>query len=779
MNILMALSQLEVTGAEVYATTLGNELTKRGHNLFYISDTLTKPIEGKFFSLRFNKRSIPRRFWHLAYLIYIIKKNKIQMVHAHSRASSWSCHIACKITGTPMITTIHGRQPVHASRKKFHAMGNKAMPVCEAIYHQLIDELEVPASNLEISRNGIDTRLYQWTCPPNNSRKVITLIGRLSGPKGELAYRLLNECLDLEKYHVRIISGTQADSRFDKFKQKVDFVGYVENIPQAMADADLVIGAGRVAIESLLCGRPTFAIGEALSIGLLNPQNIEQAMASNFGDIGAKELDIDFSLIGKQIESALCHEHCDESISCLIKQNYDLQHIVSHIEQIYQTVYVYTKQKDIPVLMYHRFIDKKEDKGTISPALHIDMFEKHLRLLKAFGFETLTFKDLKQKGTISRFAQGKRYCIITVDDGFKDNLSLMLPLLKKYNMKAVVYAVTGVDYNKWDVEHPQTPEKRFELMNAAQIKEMADSDLIEFGGHTLTHPHLDKLSFNEQKKEISQNKKQLEDIIGSPLISFAYPYGDWNNDSKILAKELGYDFAVATNSGPLALHEDPYLIRRIGIYPGTDTLSLTRKITGGYLFRKYGQPKKTLANFIMKCCNRIKIQKGNELILGHKNRIRKCTIAMSGKGNRLIFEDGANLKGVHIEIDGNNCTLTIGKRCVIGEGCYFSARENNTQLHIGDDCMFSRNVKLMTSDGHDILNNTLKNRINLAQNITIGQHVWLADGAIVLKGRNIGSGSVVGINSVVTKDVPKNSVVAGNPAKIIANDIQWHEKPTY
>lgn len=48
MNILMALSQLEVTGAEVYATSVGNELTRRGHQVFYVSDTLTKAHNGLF-----------------------------------------------------------------------------------------------------------------------------------------------------------------------------------------------------------------------------------------------------------------------------------------------------------------------------------------------------------------------------------------------------------------------------------------------------------------------------------------------------------------------------------------------------------------------------------------------------------------------------------------------------------------------------------------------------------------------------------------------------------
>ncbi|RXJ73497.1 polysaccharide deacetylase [Veronia nyctiphanis] len=586
MNILMALSQREVTGAEVYATTVGDALTERGHNVFYVSDTLTKPHKGPFFSLRFNKRSVPRRFWHVGYLIYLIKKHKIQLVHAHSRASSWSCHVACKLTGTPMVTTVHGRQPVHRSRKKFHAMGNRALPVCEAIYTQLLEDLDVPPDTMTVSRNGISTDRYQWTDAPENTKKVISIIGRLSGPKGDLCFRLLDECLDLEKYDVKIVTGTQPTERFDRFKTKADFVGYVEDVPGMMAKSDLVIGAGRVAMESLLCGRPTFAIGEAISIGPVTEETIEHAMATNFGDIGPKDLDIDFSMIAQQIEQALSSPHCEKTVTEKVKDNYDLDNIVTQLEDIYQTVYVRTRRREIPVLMYHRFSDSEESRSDMAPYIDIAMFEKHLKLLKKLGFETLTFADIQKNGLISRLEEGKRYCMITVDDGFKDNLTLMLPLLKKYNFKAVVYAVTGIDYNKWDVEHPDTPEKRFDLMNPAELKELSDSGHVEIGGHTLTHPHLDRLPREKQHAEITENKNQLEELLGYPLVSFAYPYGDWNDDSQSLAKEAGYQFAVATNSGPLAFHEEPFLIRRIGIYPGTDVFGLFRKVIGNYLFRK-------------------------------------------------------------------------------------------------------------------------------------------------------------------------------------------------
>lgn len=589
MNILMALSQLEVTGAEVYATTVGDKLTERGHNVFYVSDTLTKPHLGPFFSLRFNKRSIIRRFWHVAYLIYLIKKHNIQLVHAHSRASSWSCHIACKITGTPMVTTVHGRQPVHASRKKFHAMGDKALPVCEAIRDQLHNDLGVDFTSMVVSRNGIETEYFQWQPAPHNSKPVISIIGRLTGPKGDLCYKLLNECLDSDKYEVRVISGSAINERFQPFTSKISFLGYTNDVQQVMAESDLVIGAGRVAMEALLCGRPTLAIGEASCIGIVDSSNVDQAMSTNFGDIGPKDLDIDFSQVASIVEKGLATPHCDTEVNKIIKQHYDLSAVVDQLEETYQTVYVEKLQREIPIIMYHRFIQADAEKGVHGTYLHVDMLEKHFELIKRMGFETLTFCDLADKGLIHRLEYGKRYIIITVDDGYKDNYELLLPLLKKYNFKAVVYIVTGENFNRWDVEVPGNPEKHVSLMEAKQVKALHDSGLVEIGGHTLTHPRLSQLSRDEQQQQIEQNKFHLEQLLQTKLCSFAYPYGDHNEESKIIAKQAGYQFAVATNSGPLGLHQDKFQIRRIAIFPKTDVFGLWRKVRGNYTFRKFNK----------------------------------------------------------------------------------------------------------------------------------------------------------------------------------------------
>lgn len=186
-------------------------------------------------------------------------------------------------------------------------------------------------------------------------------------------------------------------------------------------------------------------------------------------------------------------------------------------------------------------------------------------------------------------------------------------------------------------------------------------------------------------------------------------------------------------------------------------------------------------NWISKCVflirNTVKIKGHHYLDIGDSTRIRKCDISISGKNNRLIIHDGANLKGVLIEIAGNDCTLEIGSNCVIGEHCYFSSREKGTTLRIGNDCMFSRSVKLMTSDGHDILIDG--KRINQAKDIVIGNHVWLADNVTVLKGVTVGDGSIVGINSTLTKSIGSGEVAAGMPAKVISTGVSWREELTY
>ncbi|WP_411993311.1 polysaccharide deacetylase family protein [Agarivorans sp. DSG3-1] len=589
MNILMALSQLEVTGAEVYATQVGDRLTQRGHQVFYVSDTLSCPHQGQHFRLRFNKRSLPRRVWHVFYLIYLILRYKIQLVHAHSRASGWSSYIACKLTNTPMVTSVHGRQPVHRSRKKFHALGYHAVAVCENIAQQIIRDLGVPSEQVSVVRNGVDSQQFSPLPAANNDKPIIQIIGRLTGPKGELVYQLLKQCIDLDANQVQVISGSKVEPRFAEFENKVEFCGYSDNIRSTISQADLVIGAGRVAMEALLCQKPVFAVGEAKALGFITLGNLPAALASNFGDVaddGKTELDIDYQQLAKQLLDLPQNTAVSEQLVTAIKAEYDLDEVSKKLLDIYQSAYVYTKQREVPIIMYHRVIDDPTQHGAYGTYVTVQRLEEHFQTIKWMGLTPITFSELAKVGLEHRFNHGKRYIILTFDDGYQDNYDLLLPLLKKYQFKAVIYAVSGTDHNQWDVSHPTKPDQRFELMNPETMRKIDQSGYVEIGGHTVTHPKLAELSEAEQQREIEQNKAELEELLGRKLNTFAYPYGNHNQLTKKQAKQAGYTYTVATDSGPVGMHQDLQQIRRIVMFPSTTKFGLWRKIKGNYTYKK-------------------------------------------------------------------------------------------------------------------------------------------------------------------------------------------------
>lgn len=163
-----------------------------------------------------------------------------------------------------------------------------------------------------------------------------------------------------------------------------------------------------------------------------------------------------------------------------------------------------------------------------------------------------------------------------------------------------------------------------------------------------------------------------------------------------------------------------------------------------------------------------------------------------GRNNRVILHKNSALKNTFIEFKGDNGSFSIGKKAgifgtfrigydcniEIGSGVtstnavYVTCAEK-TNIHIGDDCMLATNNQIRTDDSHGIYDLNTGKRVNYSKDIFIGDHVWLAYGAIVLGGANIGSGCVVGANSMVKKQFPKNSILAGIPAKVIRENIFW------
>ncbi len=110
----------------------------------------------------------------------------------------------------------------------------------------------------------------------------------------------------------------------------------------------------------------------------------------------------------------------------------------------------------------------------------------------------------------------------------------------------------------------------------------------------------------------------------------------------------------------------------------------------------------------------------------------------------------------------SNGAIRIGSHCLITPGVRISSASS---IRIGDNCMFAYGVYLTDADWHDIYDRT--HTIGATAPITVGNNVWFGDSAFVGKGVTIGDNAIIAAHAVVVNDVAANSIVAGNPARVV------------
>ncbi len=140
------------------------------------------------------------------------------------------------------------------------------------------------------------------------------------------------------------------------------------------------------------------------------------------------------------------------------------------------------------------------------------------------------------------------------------------------------------------------------------------------------------------------------------------------------------------------------------------------------------------------------MQKNAEITLGDRVLLHKnCKLSAWGTDGRATIKIGS---GTHI---GDRTEIHAGQSVTIGDGCAIS----------WDCCILDRDYHKLCSDKE------------VFSPVTIGNHVWIGCKATILKGVTIGDGAVVAAGSVVTRDVPPKSLVAGNPARVIREEVEW------
>lgn len=206
----------------------------------------------------------------------------------------------------------------------------------------------------------------------------------------------------------------------------------------------------------------------------------------------------------------------------------------------------------IPILMYHYVEYPQDARDTIRASLNTypHIFEAQLKTLLAGGYTFMTMAE------VADVLDGKKVLppkpvVITFDDGYRDFYTDVFPMLKKYKeVKAVAYVVPGL------FDRPN-------YLLSSQVKEMSTYANIELGAHTMHHVYLKDMPSLFAYREIVGSKHMLEDLIHLPVISFAYPYGAFDNNSIDLVKKAAFKTAVSTIPGVQTSVSNRYFIFRL------------------------------------------------------------------------------------------------------------------------------------------------------------------------------------------------------------------------
>jgi len=277
----------------------------------------------------------------------------------------------------------------------------------------------------------------------------------------------------------------------------------------------------------------------------------------------------------------------------------------------------------VVILMFHEI--QVEPRSELMTGTSIPLLEYALDWLRQNQYQIITLDKYLQDRVLET-TDSSRYAILTFDDGYRDNVTVGLPILERQNAPFVMYVPTGspqrtlnswwlglrelvrrndqisiegmnrhftcgdfrqklaalVSVTKWihadysriailDVALKKAGISVTALNNAyfldeAELQALSRHPLASLGGHTTSHAALATLTAASARAEMADNREYLQDLTQAPVRHFAYPYGGdgaYSRREQSLAEELGFSTAVTGTKGHLDPRQNPYSLPRI------------------------------------------------------------------------------------------------------------------------------------------------------------------------------------------------------------------------
>ena len=216
----------------------------------------------------------------------------------------------------------------------------------------------------------------------------------------------------------------------------------------------------------------------------------------------------------------------------------------------------------IPVLYYHKIDYPKKD--AVFKGLYVTpgQFKRQLSILKFLGYETINPKE------ILSFIKGhklsvKKPILITFDDGYENNYLNAYPILKSAGFTSMIFVSSGFIGKKNAISDERERVKE-NFLNKTEIKEMFNNGFF-IGSHGINHYYLDRLEEGLMIGELIASKAYLENITGSAVDFFSYPFGVYSANVMRAVKNAGYAAAFTTVNGKIEAGDNSFELKRISV----------------------------------------------------------------------------------------------------------------------------------------------------------------------------------------------------------------------
>lgn len=211
------------------------------------------------------------------------------------------------------------------------------------------------------------------------------------------------------------------------------------------------------------------------------------------------------------------------------------------------------------ILTYHSVSNREDHFSAVLP----EAFSQQMAYLAAKRQKVISLAELLRRVRVREPLGGS--VILTFDDGYRDTYATAFSFLKEYGFPATIFVATDL------IGRPG-------YCTVEELQEMHASGLIAIGSHTLTHPKLAILPCAEAEREIRESRRVLQDILGAPPTLFAYPYGNFSEETVHLVGDAGFGGAVTVREGTVGPDADPLRLPRNSIDRSTTPAQFSGKV---------------------------------------------------------------------------------------------------------------------------------------------------------------------------------------------------------